>query len=420
MTTIITASDAQDFLALVPELAGFRPVESLVLVAFRGKRSCGALRVDLPNTTASDELSAVASSLIGLLCKIPDVDAVVPIVYTAARFDAGNVPPHGEAMNALIFHAEQSGFLVRDALCVAADGWASYLDSAVPPGGHSLALIADSADQAQLAAERPPGTPADRVQHDQRGPDPRGSSADLATRQRMGRLINRFRAMASDPATLGEPSAELAALLALPAVAEMSLCCPPETVSELDAAALLFAMQGPPTRDMLLIHWAFGVEAGARAERENLRFAAGEPGAGRESAALFWGEGSRPDPERIEAAIELLLELIARAPRRCKPPALCMLAWLNWALGRSSRAAVFIEMALAIDPGYGLAGILETMLAIGRLPEWAFAVPVEAAAGGRRRGRTAESGRTAENPTRSSAGRSARRAGRPAARRAPE
>ncbi|KQW07740.1 hypothetical protein ASC66_01800 [Leifsonia sp. Root4] len=412
MTTIITASDAQDFLALVPELAGFRPVESLVLVAFRGKRSCGALRADLPRTTDADVLGAVASSLIGLLCKIPEADAVVPLVYTTARFEGGSVPPHGEAMNALLFHAEESGFLVRDALCVASDGWASYLDTAVPPGGHSLALIADSAVSAQLAAERPRGAPANRALHDQRGPDPRSGTADLATRQRMGRLINRFRTMASDPATLGEPSAELAALLELPAVAEMSLCCPAETVSELDAAALLFAMQGPPTRDMLLIHWAFGVEAGARAERENLRFAAGEPGAGRESAALFWGEGPRPDPERIEAAIELLLELLARAPRRCKPPALCMLAWLNWALGRSSRAAVFVEMALAIDPGYGLADILETMLAIGRLPDWAFAVPVQLGDSAAR-----PDGRTAETSTRRSAGRSARRAGRRAAQR---
>lgn len=412
MTTIITAHDAQDLLALVPELAGFRPVESLVLVAFRGKRSRGALRVDLPDTADADALSAVASSLIGLLCKIPEVDAVVPLVYTSARFDAGNVPPHGEAMNALIFHAERSGFLVRDALCVAADGWASYLDTAVPPGGRSLSLIADSAVNAQLAAERPPGAPADRAMPDQRGPDPRGGTADLATRQRMGRLINRFRAMANDEAALGEPSAELAALLELPAVAEMSLCCPVETVSELDAAALLFAMQDPPTRDMLLIHWAFGVEAGARAERENLRFAAGEPGAGRESAALFWGDGPRPDPERIEAAIELLLELVARSPRRCTPPALCMVAWLNWALGRSSRAAVFLEMALAIDPGYGLAGILETMLAIGRLPEWAFADPVQSGESAARR-----EGRAAETSTRSSAGRSARRAGRRAAQR---
>ncbi|RZU64495.1 uncharacterized protein DUF4192 [Microterricola gilva] len=410
MTTIITARDGQDLLALVPELAGFRPVESLVLVAFRGKRSCGALRADLPHSSDADVLSAVASSLIGLLCKIPEADAVVPLVYTSARFDAGNVPPHGEAMNAVIFHAEESGFLVRDALCVAADGWASYLDTAVPPGGHALALIAESTVTAQLAAERPPGAPADRAMHDQRGPDPR-RTADLVTRQRMGRLINRFRAMASDPAALGEPSAELAALLGLPAVAEMSVNCPAETVSELDAAALLFAMQGPPARDMLLIHWAFGVEAGARAERENLRFAAGEPGAGRESAALFWGEGPRPDPERIEAAIELLLELVARAPRRCKPPALSMLAWLNWALGRSSRAAVFIEMALAIDPGYGLAEILETMLSIGRLPEWAFAVPVAAASAAR------HDGRTAETSVRSSAGRSARRAGRRAAQR---
>lgn len=384
MTTIITAREAQDFLALVPELAGFQPVESLVLIAFRGNRTAGALRVDLPSAARPDALSALTSSLVGMLCKIPDVDAVVPVVYTAARF-TGSAPPHGEVVETLVFHAELSGFLVLDALCVAGGGWASYLDPHVPAGGRSLGLIADSpvnARRGRGGAAVPGGhagpggaTLPERALHDQRGPDPRREPQDKAARQTVGRLVKRLRTMAGDPAALGEPSAELEALLDLVDVAELALCCPADSVGNLQAAALIFAMQSPPTRDMLLLHWAFGVEAGARAQQENLMFAAGDVGAGQQSAGLLWGEGPRPDPERIDAAIGLLLELLARCPRRYTPPVLSMLAWLCWALGQSSRAAVFVEMAREVDRGYGFAEVLGALLCSGRLPEWAFAVP---------------------------------------------
>ncbi|HWU57763.1 MAG TPA: DUF4192 family protein, partial [Microbacteriaceae bacterium] len=48
MQTIVKTTKPQDLLALVPHLVGFRPSNSLVLVAFRGKRTGGAYRVDLP------------------------------------------------------------------------------------------------------------------------------------------------------------------------------------------------------------------------------------------------------------------------------------------------------------------------------------------------------------------------------------
>jgi len=38
--TIVKTREAHDFLALVPQLAGFQPERSVVLVAFRGNRTC--------------------------------------------------------------------------------------------------------------------------------------------------------------------------------------------------------------------------------------------------------------------------------------------------------------------------------------------------------------------------------------------
>jgi hypothetical protein len=58
-----------------------------------------------------------------------------------------------------------------------------------------------------------------------------------------------------------------------------------------------------------------------------------------------------------------------------RAPLLTMLAWLNWALGLGSTAGLFIEQARAIDPRYGLAELLDSMLHNGMLPEWAFDPP---------------------------------------------
>ena len=141
--TIVKTPTPQDFLALVPQLVGFLPAQSLVLVAFRGNRTCGALRFNLPSPEAGpQELRRIAGALLGTLCKIPGVDALVPVTYTDESI--GDDPatdvaalPQGAFLRAILTRAEQSGFLVRDALCVAADGWASYLDAA-PVGGRSL------------------------------------------------------------------------------------------------------------------------------------------------------------------------------------------------------------------------------------------------------------------------------------------
>jgi hypothetical protein len=80
----------------------------------------------------------------------------------------------------------------------------------------------------------------------------------------------------------------------------------------------------------------------------------------------------RPDPERIERAIELLRSTAAHLPERHRAPLLTMLGWLHWALGRGSVAGRFVDAARRIDPRYGLAELLARMLGAGMLPEWAY------------------------------------------------
>src|SRR6185312_849175 len=48
MTVIVKASGPVDILAMVPSLVHMVPRNSVVFLAFRGKRTCGAMRFDLP------------------------------------------------------------------------------------------------------------------------------------------------------------------------------------------------------------------------------------------------------------------------------------------------------------------------------------------------------------------------------------
>ena len=50
---------------------------------------------------------------------------------------------------------------------------------------------------------------------------------------------------------------------------------------------------------------------------------------------------------------------------------LSLLAWIEWARGRGSRAQVYLTRCLASYPGYRLAELLEELLATGAFPEWA-------------------------------------------------
>jgi hypothetical protein len=84
------------------------------------------------------------------------------------------------------------------------------------------------------------------------------------------------------------------------------------------------------------------------------------------------GIGPRPDPWRVENGIVVLRTLVSRLDDSSRPPLLCMLAWLSWALGQGSVAGRYIDEAARIDPGYGMTEVLSTLISNGMMPEWAF------------------------------------------------
>ncbi|ANP71807.1 DUF4192 domain-containing protein [Cryobacterium arcticum] len=410
--TIVKTPTPQDFLALVPQLVGFLPERSLVLVAFRGNRTCGALRFNLPQDQAGvTELRRIAGTLLGTLCKIPGVDALVPVLYTDEEI--GDAPaetsaglPQGAFLRAILARAVQSGFLVRDALCVAADGWASYLDLEQVPGQtapvlgdrvgrrlrHPLSDIAESS----VTEVVPPGDRRELARLQTGAELPK---VDLATRERCARRLARYQRLGPDMGPIPELVEMVGDMLDPVGTAETVLGLTPAELSIDEAAVLLFLVQSPATRDQMMLQFAFGEEEGRRSHALNRHYAqrqretglsmddlvAADMAAGRSfhetsptTGDLMLGlSRQRPDPERVARGIQLLKLLVAMAPRPARPAPLCMLAWLCWALGQGSVAGIYIDTALDIDDDYGMALLLRQVLGSGHLPEWAFEVPRE-------------------------------------------
>ncbi|MEY2848423.1 MAG: hypothetical protein RI885_1088 [Actinomycetota bacterium] len=394
MTVIVKASNPADLLVMVPALIGFEPRESLVTVLFRGKRTAGAMRFDLPASESKAVHKRIANTCLGMLTRLGGVDSVVPIVYTDAAFDGSRDIPRADFAELVIRRLRHSGFGLRDALCVAADGWASYLDPSRLPGGHPLSEIADSvvADQVPDDWRRVP----DIQDLPTRVPD-----ADDSTMKRTAAALALYRSLAllldegglddkaglddnavlddgpvldverNDRERVVEPLdsmfAPLGPLSDLPLFAEGALEWDAEALDTF-GPLLLFAVQGPPARDLVMLQWATSLDVGdAMFEHPRATEVAGF-----DLGDLMMGKSARPAASRLQRAIEILLVVIARAEDDARRAPLCMLAWSSWALGRASHAAQYVAEVRAIDPDYGMGELLDTMLRAFAVPDWAF------------------------------------------------
>lgn len=371
MSTIVRAADAAQFLSVLPHLLGCTPRQSVVLVPMAHNRTLGTMRVDLPPDEAA---STAAASIVGMVCRVVDVEAVMIVVYTDA--EAGADLPHRGVATALLTRAQECGLPVTDALVVAENGWGSYLDDAVPSGGHSLERIAARDDLP------PDTTPWGAVASDQsagaRLPAP-AAGQRRAVAQALRSLEAALEAICGIPrvATGDEPRIDPAALQAacelddVPELFEGVLSWQTALLTPMQAAMLGWCLARPALRDVALVQWASDVSGGDEAMEAQRRW---EDGAEYPSdlASVMWGEGSRPDAARLQTALDLTRQVAAVMPKRRRAGALAVCAWLAWALGRSTHADHYATEALRCEPGHGLAEIVRSFVAVGHLPDWAF------------------------------------------------
>ena len=371
MTITVKAASAAQFLALVPRMLGFRPTGSLVLIPFAGSRSLGAMRIDLP--TDSDAVDAAAATVLGMVCRLPEADAVAAVAYTDESIADGM--PHTELAAALARRADACGMRLNDSLCVAADGWGSYLDAELPPGGRPLAELGDEPEgAAHLAIAE--------------GDQAAGSDLPTADEADRERVAGALASLADAVGVLCGPDADtgvhatagridplalsaVCTLDDLPALFEDALRWGPDDLPPYNAAAIIWCLSRPALRDIALVDWCGGLAAGDEAFHAQLRWEAGEEYPAH-LAMHMWGEGERPQPERLERALALARRAAALAPRSMQPGPLATCAWLAWALGRSTHAELYARRACEIEPEHGLAEIVRSFVHAGHLPDWAF------------------------------------------------
>jgi hypothetical protein len=390
MTTTVKAATAAQFLSLVPRMLGYRPSRSLVLIPFSGSRSVGAMRFDLPTAAETDEIDRIAATLIGMVCRLPDADALAAVFYTDERF-GDNGMPHRDLVAGLERRADACGLRMTDALCVAADAWGSHFDTDCPAAGRPLRDLADEPSGAEHLAvangDQAAGAELPKVDLAEKEYTARAVSAladavlllcgpESAARTAGSALT----AVATRDDDRGEPRVDPRALAAvctlddLPGLFEEALGWDLDTLDPFDAAAIVWCLGRPAMRDIALVQWCGGFPAGDEALDAQLRWESGEEYPAH-LAMQMWGEGERPDPDRLEAALALSRRVAAAAPRAFRAGALATCGWLAWALGRSTHAERYATWACEIEPEHGLAEIVRSFVLAGHLPDWAFRRP---------------------------------------------
>lgn len=377
-STVVSATSSSSFLALVPHLLSCTPRKSLVLVPFAESRSLGAMRIDLPSAEDSSSNESIASTVIGMACKVSRTDAVAIVVY--ADDVLADLPglPHRALVDAAIARADICGLRVVDALVVAADGWDSYLSPSLSMP-HPLSDIStpglDASDGALVddqfaAAELPPIDPALSRQV---------AAALRAIERVLGTAHEKYALPRLKRAAAAAPVA--AALADPPVLIEDALAAPPSDLDAAQLAAVAFCLARPSLRDVALMQWVGDLATGDVVLRAQTAFHRGAAFPV-DLARPMWGEGAHPDPERLRRALELCRFVAAVLPRERRPGSLSACAWLAWATGRSSHAATYAETALEIDADHGLSALMLDVIDAGRLPEWVFERPTSPAGTG--------------------------------------
>jgi hypothetical protein len=325
--------------AAVPHLFGFHPRESLVLVALKGarRRVVFQLRVDLADLGPRQLEDLV------LRLRHAEAEEVIALLYTEDD-DSFRVPgmPHEDTVDDLRSWCDGHGLVLTDALLVRSGRWWSYLcdDPACCPA-EGTAMTQDVTETEVAAA----------VQLGQATlPDREALAATIAPYDgilaaAMDQTVDRVAAV---PLKLGV--AEFAALAGrtFGEIAQR-FAAPPAVLKKEEAALLLLGLSDIRMRDDV---------------------------AGR--CVAVGDDGSFP----------LLQELCRLAPRSLAAPPYTLLAAAAYSRGNGALAAIALGHALAADPTYSLARLLDDALQRQLPPSLLRAAwRPSAAAGPRRRSR---------------------------------
>lgn len=325
MTTTVKANTRAALLSAVPSLLGYIPRESLVYLPMKGTQITRAMRLDLPKDAPDFGIAVQA-----LILRI-GTDAGILIAYSDA--------PEGYAeMVAGVSDSTFPHVDIVEELWVSSTEFGSYL--------------ADG-----------PAQPASLIQI-----DPTLGHVAPTNEPEALPVLDEYQRGLFSTATEAQNAAGFPAKLLPHYLEGLLMGDDDERTPGIAAGVLASFFEKPVYRDIILGTLAHGVEHGRAAVKAQEDWEQGKeyPDA---VAAFMMGQGPRPDVKRLEAG----LKWARLAASGGMAGALSVCAWISWALGRSTHALRYAEMALEVDPSHGFARIVHTFCQAGRVPDWAFA-----------------------------------------------
>lgn len=314
-----------NLLATVPYLLGFNPEKSLVIVAVKGQydQVVVSMTLDLPDKI--EDLDAKFMNNLKETLKRSGADGLVAIFYVETN------PHRLQSISDLLMTEISTEFHVRDILWACEGNWASYLcsdESCCPKEGRKLEIDKPSVAQTELVL-------AGRSVASKRS-DLNNFLEITTVNQDLIPILSqiaRQKAKAEHSQTLEKwESSQFKFLTSKKAIQDLDLKL---------SARLLFGLTDIPIRDALLAHHI------------DLAQIKEDPNQYLFQIAQNWAEVAKVSPQTF------------------RPPICTCVAVFMWQAGEGILARSAIEFALAQDPQFHLAKLINNALDSG-MPPWEF------------------------------------------------
>jgi len=323
-----------DLLALIPSLMNREPQEILVLLTIKYGQIQAALGMELPED--EDGMAEYVAAIVAQMVELKP-EALAMVVYTEAESNCDHEPY--EHLNLLIMLALDvlTPMVVNPGVLVKGGRYHVYGST----HWHDIEEVKESTLAATMVLNGIPLEPKGLVI-----PEPTAATEDVAA------------AIDTKLGNLPPYRLHIEQTWLLPYVSEEralyeSLLQRGFGATEAEAVDLIACFQNPLLRDRLLVDTVSNT-------LDPVEF--GDVITGQSEAV--------PDPERVEAAIHLMDNLMQWTADRHRPPLLLAQAWLHWMQGRTLDAESYLDMAVEVDPDYTMAKAFRRYIReLKRLPD---------------------------------------------------
>jgi hypothetical protein len=329
---IVKAETAADFLFLIPDVLGYTPTDSLLIVVFdENERTKGAVRFDLPHGKITDE-----DFRDHVVHAVSDVsfDSIILVAYPDQVEDLTEL---SGLINCLADKSEE--LKIRDAYIVYEN---EYIDW-------------NSPDMEPRALATRPVTGDQHIE-----PVPFASSmfGEPGAPEVLYALTKAIEGNWQEPDET---------LHMCGGVAVMVKSWPAEELTPVSLADVILGTNIPAFRDVMLVYILAGREMGdkARVEQEEYNKTHDLSVITTGDVMLGMNYTERPDFDKLRNVIDVMRRAASVAPPFLRSGPLSVAAWLSWIMGNGTHASDYAQLALDFEPDHGLSGVIKEMAANG-------------------------------------------------------